>query len=114
MSSSFQVLEMIGTIEQKNRSPFPPPVQHEEPGNLADRSDRTTAIVVDGRRMFITRDTIVKNVEGKSTDFDEVFVPSQARILFQELPNGDRNVLELDIQKLLSGATKKWPEPTPQ
>jgi len=112
--AAFQVLELVGTVEQKNRSPLPPPVQHEEPGNLADRSDRATSIVIDGSKMFITRDTVVKNIDGKYTDFDEVPVPCQARILLQELPNGARNVLELDIQSLVPGASKKWPDPLPQ
>lgn len=114
MAASFQVSELIGTVEQKNRSPLPPPVQHEEQGNLADRLDRASTIVVDGSRMFITQDTIVRNLEGKGADFNELYVPCQAKVLYQELPNGGRNVLELDVQKLLSGASKQWPDPTPQ
>lgn len=111
--ASFQVSELIGIVEQKNRSALPPPVQHEELNNF-DRSDRATSIVVNGIRMFITRDTTVKNIEGQSTNFDEMAVPCQARVLYQELPNGGRNVLEIVIQKLLSGASNKWPDPTPQ
>lgn len=107
-------LELTGTIEQKKRSAESPQARYAEPGTPAGRADRATAVVVDGRRMFILPQTIVKKKDGFIIDFNEVAVPCQAKIVYQQLPNGGRNVLEIHILSESAGASKKWATPEPQ
>lgn len=114
-------MELTGTVEQKKRSAEPSPARYVEPGNPVSRADRATAIMVDGRWMFILPETIVKKPEtvvkkndGAIIDFDELAVPCQAKIVYQQLPNGGRNVLEIHILSESAGASKKWAAPLPQ
>lgn len=112
--ASSQLTELVGIVEQKNRSLMAPSIQHEEPGNFPTRSDHATSIVFDGIKMFITQETIVRDIDGKKIDFNDVYIPSEAKIYYQSLPNGVQNILELDIQQPLSGASKSWQAPPPQ
>lgn len=113
--------EMTGVVEKKIRSVEPAQLLHVEPGNPVPRSDRAVAVIVDGNRMFILPETIVKKLgttgpknDGIAIDFEELAVPSQARIVYQQLPNGNRNVLEVHVLSESSGASKKWAAPEPQ
>lgn len=114
-------MELTGTVEQKRRSPELAKARYAEPGNQDGRADRATAIIVDGDRMFILSETIVKKPEtiakkndGFLIDFNELAVPCQAKIIYQQLPNGGRNVLEIHILSESVGASKKWAAPEPQ
>lgn len=114
-------LELTGTVERKIRSAELPQPFHAEPGNQATRADRATAVIVDGSRMFILSETIVKKLgtagqknDGIAIDFEELAVPCQAKIVYQQLPNGNRNVLEIHILSESAGASKKWAAPEPQ
>ena len=114
-------LELTGTVERKIRSAESAQVRYAEPGTPTGRADRATAVIVDGRRMFILPETIVKKPEtvvkkndGAIIDFDELAVPCQAKIVYQQLPNGGRNVLEIHILSESAGASKKWAAPLPQ
>lgn len=114
-------LEFTGTVEKKERSAELPPSAYVEPGNSSIRADRATAIIVDGSRMFIIPETVIKKFEASAKkndalilNFDEVAVPCQARIVYQQLPNGNRNVLEMHILSESAGASKKWGAPAPQ
>lgn len=114
-------LELAGTVERKIRSAESPQALHAEPGNPAARADRATAVIVDGNRMFILPETIVKKPEttakkndGIIIDFEGLAVPCQAKIVYQQLPNGSRNVLEIHILSESAGASKKWAAPEPQ
>ncbi|OGQ85853.1 MAG: hypothetical protein A2512_09845 [Deltaproteobacteria bacterium RIFOXYD12_FULL_56_24] len=114
-------LELTGTIERKIRSAELPQPFYAEPGKQATRTDRATAVIVDGNRMFVLAETIVKKLgktdpknDGIVVDFEELAVPCQARIVYQQLPNGNRNVLEIHLLSESAGATKKWAVPAPQ
>lgn len=114
-------LELTGTVERKIRSAEPPQPFHAEPGNQAIRADRATAVMVDGNRMFVLPETIVKKLgtagqknDGIAIDFEELAVPCHAKIVYQQLPNGNRNVLEIHILSESAGASKKWAAPEPQ
>lgn len=107
-------LELTGLLAQKIRSAESAQVQTVEPGNPIIRADRATSILVDGNRMFILPETIVKKIDGVLINFDEVAVPCQAKIVYQQLPNGGRNVLEVHILSESPGANKKWAIPEPQ
>ncbi|MHB8987531.1 MAG: hypothetical protein ACYC6S_01975 [Desulfobulbia bacterium] len=114
-------LELTGTVERKIRSAESPQPFHAEPGKQATRTDRATAVMVDGNRMFVLPETIVKKLgttaqknDGIAIDFEELAVPCQAKIVYQQLPNGNRNVLEIHILSESAGATKKWAVPAPQ
>lgn len=114
-------LELTGTIERKIRSAESAQVGYAEPGTPATRTDRATAVIVDGRRMFVLPQTIIKKPEitvkkndGAIIDFEELAVPCQAKIVYQQLPNGGRNVLEIHILSESAGASKKWAVPEPQ
>lgn len=114
-------LELTGTVERKIRSAESPQPFHAEPGNQSIRADRATAVMVDGNRMFVLLETTVKKLgatgqknDGIAIDFEELAVPCQARIVYQQLPNGNRNVLEIHILSESAGASKKWASPEPQ
>lgn len=114
-------LELTGMVERKIRAAESPQPFHAEPGNQAIRADRATAVIVDGNRMFVLPETIViklvttgQKKEGIAIDFEELAVPCQAKIVYQQLPNGSRNVLEIHILSESAGATKKWAVPAPQ
>lgn len=114
-------LELTGNVERKIRSAESPQPLRAEPGNPVARADRATAVIVDGNRMFILPETIVKKPEttakkndGIIIDFEELAVPCQAKIVYQQLPNGSRNVLEIHILSESAGASKKWAVPGPQ
>lgn len=114
-------LELTGTVERKIRAAESPQPFHVEPGNQAIRTDRATAVIVDGNRMFVLSETIVKKLgtagqknDGIAIVFEELAVPCQAKIVYQQLPNGNRNVLEIHILSELAGASKKWAVPGPQ
>ena len=107
-------MEFTGTVERKIRSAESAPARYVEPGNSATRADRAIAVIVDGNRMFILPETIVKKKDGIIINFDEVAVPCQAKIVYQQLPNGGRNVLEMHILSESAGASKKWVAPEPQ
>ncbi len=113
--------ELTGMVERKIRSAELPQPFHAEPGKQATRTDRATAVMVDGNRMFVLPETIVKKLgttaqknDGIVIDFEELAVPCQAKIVYQQLPNGNRNVLEIHILSESAGATKKWAVPAPQ
>lgn len=114
-------LTLTGTVEKKERSAESPQVRYAEPGNSAGRSDRATAIIVNGNRMFILPETIIKKTgtmpppnDVVIIDFNELAVPCQAKIIYQQLPNGGRNVLDVHVLRESVGANKKWALPAPQ
>ncbi len=114
-------LEFTGTIELKIRSAEAAQVRYAEPGNPVDRPDKATAVMVDGNRMLILPETIVKKTgtmikknDGIIIDFNELAVPCQAKIVYQQLPNGSKNVLEIYILSESAGASKKWATLNPQ
>lgn len=113
--------EITGLVEKKIRSVDPAQPFHVESGNSAPRSDRASAVIVDGNKMFVLSETIVKKMgttgpknDGITIDFEELAVPCQARIVYQQLPNGNRNVLEIHVLSESAGARKKWAVPEPQ
>lgn len=107
-------LELTETVEQKKRSAESAKARYAEPGNPAGRADRATAIIVNSNRMFILAETIVRRKDGIIIDFNDLAVPCQAKIIYQQLPNGSRNVLEMHILSESAGASKKWTAPEPQ
>ena len=106
--------ELTGTVEKKIRSAESAQALYIEPGTPISRADRATAIIVDGSRMFILPETIIKKNDVPIINFDEVAVPCQAKIVYQQLPNGGKNVLELHILSESARASKKWAPPEPQ
>lgn len=106
--------KMEGVIAKKIRYPEPVQPRYAEPGSMVTRSDKAKAIIFDGNLMFIVQETVVKRIDGTMIDFDEVAVPCQVNIAYQQLPNGNRNVMEVYIQRELPGANKRWPAPEPQ
>jgi len=114
-------LELTGTVERKIRSAGLPQPFHVEPGKQAIRADRATAVIVAGNRMFVLPETIVKKLGAAgqkkdwfAIDFEELAVPCQAKIVYQQLPNGNINVLEIHILSEAAGASKRWAAPEPQ
>jgi hypothetical protein len=113
--------ELAGIVERKIRSAESPQARYAEPGTPAGRADRATAVIVDGNRMFVLPQTIIKRPEitvgkndGAIINFEDLAVPCQAKIVYQQLPNGSRNVLEIHILSESAGASKKWAAPEPQ
>jgi hypothetical protein len=113
--------ELTGIVERKIRSAESAQARYAEPGTPAGRADRAMAVIVDGNRMFVLPQTIIKRPEitvgkndGVIINFEDLAVPCQAKIVYQQLPNGSRNVLEIHILSESAGASKKWAVPAPQ
>jgi len=113
--------ELTGIVERKIRSAESAQARYAEPGTPAGRADRAMAVIVDGNRMFVLPQTIIKRPEitvgkndGVIINFEDLAVPCQAKIVYQQLPNGSRNVLEIHILSESAGASKKWAAPAPQ
>jgi len=77
------------------------------------RSDQATAIVVDGVRLLILPETVVIGQDGNIIDFNELPVPSRVRIVQRQAVDGNIEVLELAVQRVLAGADKAWPRGAP-
>jgi len=64
-------------------------------------------------RFELIDDSVLIDQNGKYIAPDKLRVPCKAMIDYQTLSNGKRNIIALQVSKILSGSTEKWTEPLP-
>lgn len=104
--------ERIGLVQMKTRV---------EKGNefngfryqSTSRTDQAVSVLVDYSQMIVSEQTQVYRQSGLKTDFDQLPIPCSARIRYQQLPDGNMEILELHIVEVSVGADKKWGEEAP-
>jgi hypothetical protein len=67
----------------------------------------------DTNRFELIDDSVLINQNGKYITPDKLRVPCKAMVDYQTLSNGKRNIIALQVSKILSGSTEKWTEPLP-
>jgi len=104
--------ELVGVVQVKLRAEKAGGTS-DPPGRAAGRSDLATMLLVDGSQMYVLEGTRVIDGNGRETDFNELPVPCTARIVYQQLTNGSRNIHEVHVVAVSAGASKRWGEPAP-
>ena len=106
------VQERIGLVQIKSRVKG-----NNESSNfaskLSSRTDGAVSVVVDYSQMIVSEQTQVYHQSGLKTDFNQLPIPCSARIRYQQLPDGNMEILELHIVEVPVGANNKWGEETP-
>lgn len=83
-------------------------------GKLSARADRAVTVLVDYSQMMISEQTQVYTQSGLKTDFNQVPIPCSAKIIYQQRPDGNMDILELHIVEVPVGADKKWGDEPPR
>lgn len=83
-------------------------------GKLSARADRAVTVLVDYSQMMISEKTQVYTQSGLKTDFNQLPIPCSARIIYQQRPDGNMDIVELHIVEVPVEADIKWGDEPPR
>lgn len=89
------------------------PLLLSEGGEKQDLVSRKMTILASEQRFNIIEETEVL-MGDKKISMDDLPVPCQAQIIFQPLRKHNANVLQINVLKVLAGASTRWPVQQPE
>ncbi len=68
----------------------------------------------EGQKYHILDSTVINGLLGEALSMDELAVPCDAEVTYNQLNKGDRNALSIKVKKYLPGASTNWPTALPE